>query len=106
MYKRLREETMTDKEDNFPVLMERPLKRERGEKSLVNIVIQIGYPKWKVQDIEACCPVAIRGDIGRVQDIVGIDPIDAMKNAITFIDSYFKHNNEKIKVYWPDGEEY
>lgn len=29
-----------------------------------------------------------------------------MKDAIAFSDTYLKHPNEKIKFYWPDGEEY
>lgn len=98
---------MSDEQDIFPVLMERHLKLQHTPRdSFAEIIVQIGYPKWTVPDIEACCPVAIRGDIGRVKDIAGIDPIDAMKNAVTFLESYLKQKNSEIKVFWPNGEEY
>jgi len=97
---------MSEEHDDFQVSLERHLKLQRTPDSIVEIVIQIGYPKWTKPHIEACCPVAIRGDVGRVKDIAGIDPIDAMKNALTFVESYLKQKDTQIKVLWPDGEAY
>jgi hypothetical protein len=63
-------------------------------------------PKWTEPEVEASCPVAFIGDIGRVKDIRGIDPINAMKQAIIFIETYLNRSHEDTKFYWQDGEEY
>ncbi|MCB1680832.1 MAG: hypothetical protein KDI65_02755 [Alphaproteobacteria bacterium] len=97
---------MSTEQDDFQVSLERRLKVQRNPDSIVDIIIQIGYPKWTEPDIEARCPVAIRGDLGRVSDIAGIDPIDAMKNALTFVETYLKQKDSQTKVLWPDGESY
>jgi len=95
------------KEDQFPVLIERHLKFQPASGgSLVDVVVQIGYPKWVNLNLEASCPVAFRGGIGRVKDIAGIDPLNAMKNAITFVESYLSPDGRKGKFFWNDGEEY
>jgi hypothetical protein len=95
-------------DDNFEVYAERILilndavlaqKRE--------IKIQIGKPYWTEPDVEAACPVAIRGLIGRVNDIRGIDFVDAMKQTIGFIETYLQGVDVTGKtLYWPDGERY
>ncbi|MBK6897121.1 MAG: hypothetical protein IPH06_11070 [Alphaproteobacteria bacterium] len=97
---------MGTQHNDFMVCFERRLKLQRTPDSILDIVIQIGYPRWTEPDIEVRCPVAIRGDVGRVKDIAGIDPIDAMKNAISFVESYLKQIDSQTKVLWPDGEAY
>jgi hypothetical protein len=69
------------------------------------IVIEIGCPFWTQEEEEAACPVAIRGLLGRVQDIRGADPMSAMKFAIRFVESCLKpHPGEKL--FWMSGEEF
>ncbi len=99
--------TKSDDKDIFPVLMERQVKFQPSSgEALVNIVIQIGYPKWTEPNIEASCPVAFRGGIGRVRDIRGADPINAMKLAISFVELYMQRGKDEGKFFWNDGEEY
>jgi len=94
-------------DDQFQVLMERHLKLQRSPNGpLTDVVIQLGYPRWTELNVEAACPVAIRGDIGRVSDIRGIDPINAVKQAIAFVEKYLDRSATDEKVFWPDGEEY
>jgi hypothetical protein len=91
----------------FPVLIERRLKLQRalGE-ALVDVVFEIGHPYWTEPDVEAACPVAIRGTVGRVNDIRGIDLLSAMKQAINFVEAYLDHPTEGEKFFWPNGEEF
>ena len=75
--------------EQFPVLIARRLKMQRSPgEALVEVVIEIGNPYWTEPDVEAACPVAIRGTVGRVNDIRGIDPMSAMKQAINFVETY------------------
>lgn len=93
--------------NQFPVLIERQLKVQRAPGgALADVVIEIGQPYWTDPGIEAACPVAIRGLVGRVNDIHGIDPMSAMKQAIDFIETYLSHPADDMKFFWPDGEPY
>lgn len=93
--------------DQFPVLIERRLKMQSAlNEALADIVVEIGHPYWSEPGIEAACPVAIRGTVGRVNDIRGIDPMSAMKQAIDFVETYLGHPADDLKLFWPDGEPY
>jgi hypothetical protein len=98
---------MTDNaDDRFPVLIERRLKIQRAPgEPVTEIVIEIGGPYWTQVGVEAACPVAIRGAIGRVKDIRNIDPMSAMKSAISFVETYLKPRAGE-KLFWIDGTEY
>jgi hypothetical protein len=95
------------RDEQFPVLFTRRLKflRTPGE-ALVDVVVEIGQPYWAEQDVEAACPVAIRGTIGRVIDIRGIDPMDAIKQAIGFADVYLDRPTGDERFFWPNGDEF
>jgi hypothetical protein len=93
--------------EQFPVLIARRLKMQRSPgEELVEVVIEIGSPYWIESDAEAACPVAIRGTVGRVNDIRGIDPMSAMKQAIHFVEAYLKQPVGDEKFFWPNGEEF
>jgi hypothetical protein len=94
-------------DNQFPVLMERRLKfRPSPDKSDIDIVVQVGYPRWTELNVEAACPVSFVGGIGRVKDICGIDPLNAMKHALMFIETYLNRPEGNGKFFWEDGEEY
>jgi len=97
----------SESNDRFPVVIERRLLKFRAPgASPVEMTIEIGQPYWTVPNVEAACPVAIRGGIGRVNDIRGIDPMSAMKFAIAFVESYLDSPPDGEKYFWLDGEEY
>jgi hypothetical protein len=54
----------------------------------IEILAQVGYPYWTIPGVEAACPVALVGTVGRVPDIRGIDPMSALKIAIEFVYTY------------------
>lgn len=56
--------------------------------------------------VEAACPVAFWGDIGRVNDIRGIDLMDALRQAITFVDAYLEGGSDGKEFFWPNGEKF
>jgi hypothetical protein len=77
----------------FPVLVERRASFNPPDGSPpIDVLAQVGYPYWVIPDMEAACPVAIVGTLGRVPDIRGIDPMSALKIAIEFIYTYFDGN--------------
>ena len=87
--------------------MERRLKVQKSPgEPLVDVVVEIGNPYWTEPGIEAACPVAIRGCMGRVNDIRGIDPMSAMKLAIEFVETFLTRPGTGKKFFWPDGEEF
>lgn len=91
----------------FPVLLERHLVVKRiGGAEAREIAIQIGQPYWTEESVEAACPVAIQGLLGRVQDIRGIDFIDAISLAIKFVDATLSGMRTSHDFFWPDGEAY
>lgn len=94
-------------DDQFAVLVTRSLKLRRASgDELIDVVIEIGQPYWTEKDVEAACPVAIRGTVGRVNDIRGIDPMSAIKQAIAFAEAYLDQPEGEAKFFWPSGEEY
>ena len=96
-----------DTDDQFPVLLERRLSmRKRGSVAMQDILIQIGHPYWVEQDIEAACPVAIRGFLGRLVDVRGVDQLDAMRLAINLVDSTLNKKATDTEFFWSDGEDY
>jgi len=96
-----------DHDSTFPVIIERRLTmRESANAAPANIVIEIGQPYWIIAGREAACPVAIRGTVGRVEDIRGIDPMSSMQQAISFVEIYLEHRASKAKFFWPNGEPY
>jgi hypothetical protein len=103
MYKE--ELPMTEKE--FPNLVERRLvlhKISTNKKDEIRLVI--GYPYWTEPEIEAACPVAIHGYLGRLADIRGIDPMGALSLAIKFLDGLLEGLPADMAVYWPSGDPY
>ena len=99
---------MTNTADElFPVLIARRLKLRRSPNDApVEVVVEIGQPYWTEPELEAACPVAIRGTVGRVNDIRGIDPMSAMKQAINFVETYLNQPAGDEKFFWPSGEEF
>ena len=68
--------------------------------------MRIGKPYLLNIEGEGACPVEIVGLVGRTRDIVGIDPIQALKLAITFAESFVNDPVLKNKIFWPSGEVY
>ena len=93
--------------DSFPILLERRLlaRRVNGAEPC-EIIVQIGQPYWAEENIEAACPVAIRGLFDRLQDIRGIDFFGAMELSIEFVNSTLSKMRDTYQFSWPDGEPY
>jgi len=70
------------------------------------LCIEIGRPRWTEVDIEAACPVFIRGLMNSALDIYGSDLLSALECALSFVNSELKNLSPESKVLWPDGETY
>jgi hypothetical protein len=91
----------------FKVLIERQLiLRNQDTHSKAKLRILIGIPRWTKKGKEAACPVAIEGWLGRVADIRGIDPLNAMEMALYFTNSLLKDFPPPKKLTWPNGDPY
>jgi len=96
---------MKNNEIDMKVIAERHLHaRLRATGTEVAIRAVVGTPYWVEDGLEAACPVALEGLQGRLADIKGIDPIDALRNAIGIIDKLLIGALEYYDVYWSDGE--
>lgn len=91
----------------FKVLIERQLiLKNQDARSRSKIKILIGIPRWTKKGREAACPVAIEGWLGRVADIRGIDPMNAMEMALSFSNSLLKQLPPPKKLTWLNGDSY
>jgi hypothetical protein len=91
----------------FENIAERPLelKTDNGTPAK-EIILRIGKPYWLPNGNDAACAVEIVGIFGRTKDIVGIDPLHALKSAIKFAESFFTNSDENQEYFWPDGDPY
>jgi hypothetical protein len=64
----------------------------------------IGRPRPTGTEGEMYCPVVIEGLQGRLQDIRGIDAIDALRNAIKLAEILIEGAHSDYDLFWPDGE--
>lgn len=76
--------------------------RQSGKE--IPVKVSIGQPYWTQDGIEAACPVTLEGLYGPQPDIRGIDPIDALRNAIRLVDSLLKGAQKEHELFWPDDE--
>lgn len=91
----------------FPVLVERRLKIQSpqgGEER--DLIIQIGQPYRTGNEGDAACPVAMNGLFGRLADIHGVDPMDALRLAIELVEKTLQGKSAEFQILWPDGEPY
>ena len=89
------------------ILAERPLKLISKDGLATDIAIQIGVPYWVEKDVEAACPVAIRGMMEDLQDMHGVDFLQVLELAIGLANQMLLHQkNTEYRVCWPDGEPY
>lgn len=91
----------------FKVLVQRELILKNQEtRSKDKLKVLIGVPRWTSKGKEAACPVAIEGLVGRVADIRGVDPMQAIQLALAFTNSLIKGLPPTKKVTWSNGEPY
>ena len=91
----------------FKVFIERRLILEdQDTHAKSNLSILIGIPRWTKKGIEAACPVAIEGWFGRVEDMRGIDPMNAIEMALYFTNSLLRQLPPSKKLTWPNGDPY
>jgi hypothetical protein len=95
------------KKKPFKVLVERNLILKNQEtRSKDKLKVLIGVPRWTSKGKEAACPVAVEGLVGRVADIRGVDPMQAIQLALAFTNSLLRNLTSTKKVTWPNGEPY
>ena len=96
---------MTASPSDFQPIAERLLKahsKSSGEELALKVMV--GTPYWAEEGLRAACPVSIEGLHGRIRDISGIDPLDALRNAIKVVDQLIAGVIEDHELFWPDGE--
>lgn len=91
-----------DSSELFATRMMRARSRQSGQEILIKA--SIGKPFWIEAGVEAACSVTFEGLYGRQPDIRGIDPVDALRNAINLIELLFKAAADDYDLYWLDGE--
>jgi hypothetical protein len=66
--------------------------------------LTVGVPYWFEEGVEARCALQAEGIQERALDIRGIDPIDALRNAVGLVDSLLTAAQSDSDLFWPDGE--
>lgn len=93
--------------EDFEILAERSLLlRNKATNTTEELRIVLGMPYWVQEGVSAACPVSIVGLIGRVNDIEGIDFMNAIELSLSFIDRLLSNPPSEKEVLWPDGESY
>jgi hypothetical protein len=69
------------------------------------ICIEIGRPCWTEPQVEAVCPVHIRGVMKGPIDVFGSDLLSALECALDFVRTELK-SLPNSQVQWPGGESY
>lgn len=75
-----------------------------GEK--LEVCIEIARPYWVEVDIQAACPVFIRGVMSKALDIYGADLLNALECALRLINSELENLPPGKQLQWPGGEPY
>lgn len=72
----------------------------------VDICIELGRPRWSEPEVEAICPVFIRGLMDEPLNIFGSDLLNALECGLDFVNAVLKNVPENQSVQWPGGESY
>jgi hypothetical protein len=80
------------------------ISRRRGQR--VSVTVRLGQPYWVTEGEEAACMLSLDGLYGRQPDIHGIDPLDAIRNAVILAENLLKGASDEYELYWPNGEPY
>ena len=89
-------------------IVEGVLKARSRSSSGDGIVIRVllGRPHWTIENAEAACPLAIEGLHGALAPIRGIDPFDALRNAVQMVERLLTKARDQYDIYWLDGDEH
>ena len=80
--------------------------KQQQTRSQKTLKVRIGVPRRTGRGREAMCPIVIKGVIGLVADIHGVDSMQAIYHALAFTDSVIKNLAPTGKLSWPNGEPY
>jgi hypothetical protein len=87
---------------NFDKIVERKLWLVGANTdSKTDLCIEIGSPRWVEPDIEAACPVCIRGIMNEPITIFGSDLLNVLECALQFVAIELKNLPESQLVQWP-----
>lgn len=76
--------------------------RRTGKQFVVRA--RVGRPYWIVDGVEAACLAGIEGFCGPLREIRGIDCLDALRNAMTFVYILLGKEQVDFELRWPSGE--
>lgn len=80
--------------------------RSRANDDAFYVNVKISQPRWVEEGVEANCEVTIDPLYGRQPLISGIDPFDALKNAMLLIEQLLIGASEGYEMFWPNAEPY
>jgi len=93
------------------VVAERTLNAVHKDSGLASVLtITVWCPKWTVQEVEASCLVEFKSSSSDIcafsGQIFGIDPLDALDNAISYVERSISNISSSFSLYWLDGESF
>lgn len=88
-------------------LITRELIVEREDSSRHPIVVRIGRPYWISKNIEAACPVQIKGLYDKLADVHGVDLFQSVELAMQLVETLLRAEpKKKHRLLWRSGERY
>jgi len=68
------------------------------------VYVRVFRPFWVVEGTEAACLARVEGVFEQSRTIYGVDPLDALKNAVSYLYALFGPEHEGYELQWPNGE--
>jgi hypothetical protein len=72
----------------------------------LELCIEIGRPQWSENEVQATCPVCIRGLMSEPLNIHGSDLLNSLECGLSFVTTELKNLPANQSVQWPSGESY
>ena len=79
---------------------------DRATGARTPITLRIAAPEPFGDDGDAACRVEIAGLLENIRPVIGIDGIQALQQACTFLDDYRMAKRDVLDVQFPTGEPY
>jgi hypothetical protein len=80
------------------------LVKQASSNEFENLSVKVLAPVWVEEGIEADCRVVLSGVHNLDQVIKGMDPIDALQNALSFLERFLISEENGISYFWLDKE--
>ena len=77
-----------------------------GSCEYLDLAISVFPPEWVEEGTEAKCRIKLVGALDVDQSILGVDPMDALGNALKFLRAFLVSDDSGSRYFWPSRDPY